>query len=114
MLVDTKAWNLLRQSKAFHIEKRDGGFWYLAGTAESGKYSDTVAYVHDPLANSKYRVCAPEHKKIDCGECVVKVDHEWWIYYVWYPDDLGSGQFNQCLREGHIALGYEMPTAAGF
>ena len=101
-----KAWNdLLKRAKAFSIEKRGGGYWYLAGTAASGKYSATVEYVHAPLANSKYKACSPGYRKVACGECVVQVDEAWWIYYWWYPPDLSEGAYDQCAREGHVALG---------
>ena len=111
-LDEKKAWNeLLNQTKAFHIEKREGGFWYLAGTAESGKYSATVAYVHDPLADTKYKACTPEHGRNDCGECVAKVNQEWWVYYWWYPDDLPTEEYSQCVRDGSLPPNHD---AGGF
>ena len=81
-------WNdLLWQLKAYNVEKRDDGFWFLSGNAGNENDLVTVAYIHDPAAASMYDTCADKKPSGAEGECVVKADDEWFVYFWWYPND---------------------------
>ena len=81
-------WNdLLKQLKAYNVEKRENGIWFLGGNAGDGNNLATVAYVHDSKAESRYDICSETRPSDAEGECLVKVDDEWFIYYWWHSAD---------------------------
>lgn len=85
-------------------------------------------FVHAGDAREGLFPCLAEHRKLECGACVVDLDKDWFIYYWWTPADPVPGGFDrvldeeitedeywvifnenleQCRLDGYSAIGYD-------
>ena len=98
------------------------------GAIQSDERTMYAEYVLSQDYLNEHKVCKPEHKKLDCGMCVVGLSDGWFIEYWWSPDEVVLGgydrvidnelsedeyweEFDRNLREcrvnGYDAIGYD-------
>lgn len=128
---DEKGWGeLLSKAKVRDISRNEDVFFFNISDNNDGDVYTHFQYIHHPDADSELKACLLGHREIQCGECIAKLDDEWWVYYEWFPNNLGHDdldawideeitqeEFDQrsesaidkCWRDGYSAMGYEIP-----
>lgn len=127
---DDNGWGeLLAKAKVMNISRNEDVFFFAISDMNRGDVYTFYQYIHHPDADSVYRVCLPSHRKIRCGNCITKLDAEWWAHYKWFPnnlsrddlDELMNGEItqeeydlrsdeaiDQCWTKGYAEMGYEV------
>jgi hypothetical protein len=127
---DDKGWGeLLSRAKVMDISRNEDVFFFTISDANQGDVYTFFQYIHHPDADSELKVCLPSHRKVRCGECIARLDDQWWAYYKWFPniindekiDALANGEItqeeydqasdkaiDQCWREGYAEMGYKL------
>lgn len=127
---DDGGWgDLLSTAKVMDISRNEDVFFFTIGDSGFKDSYVYMQYIHHPDADSELKVCLSSHRDIGCGECIEKLDDEWWGYYKWFPqhiseDDLDAlmdGEITQeeydqrseesidkCWRDGYAEMGYEI------
>lgn len=127
---DDKGWGeLLSKAKVMDISRNEDVYFFtISGSNDDDVYT-SFQYIHHPNADLELKICMPDHREIPCGECIAKLDDEWWAFYKWFPnnfsdDDLDAlieGKISQeeydqrsdeaidsCWRDGLSKMGYEL------
>ena len=128
--VEDAEWSdLFCEARVWSVANHDGlaKFDFGSSVERNGK-SVFAEYTHSKAKLESRKPCLPEHKKLPCGLCSVKLDDEWFIDYWWVPEDLISDELDdmidgvlseddywarhdealkQCRIDGYTAIGYD-------
>lgn len=130
-LKDSAEWNQLLMDANVNSVSRDKGayFFSFGGDPFKGDSSGEIQFMHDSDGGSELIECESDFEDARCGQCIVKLDDDWWIDYEWYPDnvapevtkahadgELSDDQYwvafgnalDACVYEGYSLIGYEM------
>jgi hypothetical protein len=115
VIEDDPEWReLLVAVGMFMVLQQDGAVWAELALPGSQLRNQTAhsGFAHDSNMLDEFKVCLPEHEEIACGRCAIPLEDDWFIFYIWYPENYSEEGWveanRQCHIDGYERMGYDI------